>query len=843
MLNNYLKRTAAGILSAAVVASAIPFSTYAPFLETVSLSASAAVTATYYDYNYSTKNFDSVTMECSVIDSETELATNENGQLILSGGWYVVVGEVTWEPRVIVNNDVRLILSDNCKLTVNQGIQVEGEDTLMISATSFGDEMGELIANVDIDLYEAAAIGSDRQVDSGKITINGGKISAYGGGNSAAIGGGVGGKCNTITINGGIIWAEGQSFGPGIGSGAHSSGGEIVINGGEITAYGNQYAGGIGGGHMGKNVTITINGGKIEAMAGEKCPLGISDGNTPYYDSQTIIVGDGVELREYRKGYTITKTDAQQWNDVFKSLGKLVSVEAHGHAFSDVYECNGKSHWHPCTAQGCDLTDYFGVEQSGYGDHIDENEDGLCDVCLFDMQLEREKEQSIALLKEAAKDYPSDKADTILENAIAAINAANTIEEVTAITDQASVDFVSELLDAFVANLVPADAPASLNEYADSMVLQMKSSHTIDDLLELLNETVSETHKRYAQAYDDNKENAQTVINNAADGDQSDAMAQILEEFNDDLDECETISEVNKAVSAAKTKISRLHAVVPEFVGMNAAVGGDICLEFCLTIPQSYADGLNGSVVISMNGAEDKNFTDFGTPDENGDYHFAYNINAIQMGETITAAYVDKDGETVSEQSITFEEYTAKLLNETSILGQRIFLDAILNYGNAAQQALSAVNGWELGKDYAAMTRVYQKPADHSEELKAYQANVQRNTEDADVTRMQFSVLFDSKAELNLYLTADAEPTVSVGSVIDGEKCEGTDNVWKYVISDYRAFKLGDAKTVDINSKSICIENFSPMSYAYAMLSDADEKTADLANAFYEFYIAAQALL
>ena len=68
--------------------------------------------------------------------------------------------------------------------------------------------------------YAGAAIGSGLNSTAGTITINGGEITAIGGGQAAAIGSGsYGGKCGNISITGGEIQASGGYQGAGIGTG------------------------------------------------------------------------------------------------------------------------------------------------------------------------------------------------------------------------------------------------------------------------------------------------------------------------------------------------------------------------------------------------------------------------------------------------------------------------------------------------------------------------------------------------------------------------------------------------------------------------------------------------
>lgn len=102
----------------------------------------------------------------------------------------------------------------------------------------------------------------------GKVTINGGDITATGGVDGGA---GIGGGKNNagfVTINGGDITATGGAGGgAGIGGGK-SSAGFVTINEGRIHATGGNDEGcGIGSGKWGRNSNININGGNVTASS------------------------------------------------------------------------------------------------------------------------------------------------------------------------------------------------------------------------------------------------------------------------------------------------------------------------------------------------------------------------------------------------------------------------------------------------------------------------------------------------------------------------------------------------------------------------------------------------
>lgn len=144
--------------------------------------------------------------------------------------------------------------------------------------------------------YNNQKYGSSDYFDGtpGRITINGGNITAVGGHQAAGIGGGVNSASTSseIVINGGEITAIGGRFATGVGDGDSFNGGtdggtsgaylndhSITVNGGRLHAYGGTSAAGLGTtdhvsssqGFQGSyhGLEITVNGGTVYATSGE----------------------------------------------------------------------------------------------------------------------------------------------------------------------------------------------------------------------------------------------------------------------------------------------------------------------------------------------------------------------------------------------------------------------------------------------------------------------------------------------------------------------------------------------------------------------------------------------
>lgn len=123
-----------------------------------------------------------------------------------TGGWYVVVGDVTISSRVTVDGEVRLILTGGATLTASKGITVADSDKGSNSLTVYGQDGGT--GKLEADLSSVTNASSDAtgigggasNSSSGTVNIHGGVLTLSGGANAAGIGGGHGGSGGTINV-------------------------------------------------------------------------------------------------------------------------------------------------------------------------------------------------------------------------------------------------------------------------------------------------------------------------------------------------------------------------------------------------------------------------------------------------------------------------------------------------------------------------------------------------------------------------------------------------------------------------------------------------------------------
>lgn len=196
------------------------------------------------------------------------------GQTTLEGKAYVVGDgvETNIASRITVtgteDSPTYLILCDGAKLVVNGGIDVASGKALVICGQTLGTGVLEVTGTPS-----CSGIGGGIGSAAGRVTIDGGMVTAFGGMAAAGIGGGNGGAGGEVTINGGVVDATSPFFGAGIGGGNGGAGGSVTVNGGEITATGGAAdAIGEGLGISDGPGTLTFGDGDWLVKAGDAAP-------------------------------------------------------------------------------------------------------------------------------------------------------------------------------------------------------------------------------------------------------------------------------------------------------------------------------------------------------------------------------------------------------------------------------------------------------------------------------------------------------------------------------------------------------------------------------------------
>ena len=233
---------------------------------------------------YEAKNGDVLTGELDVTNHPVKISIADGAAVTLNGVTINGVDNSSYSwAGITCLGDATIILANGSTNTVKgfssnySGIFV-AHNTSGTEYTLTIDGDGSLNASTNTNPYGngGAGIGGGLNINCGNIIINGGNITATGGGQSPGIGGGIGvGSCGNITINGGTITATGgygaSGIGCGVGGSMISSCGNITISGGTITATGGYGASGIGNSSAGgcDNVTINNTVTKVTARMGD----------------------------------------------------------------------------------------------------------------------------------------------------------------------------------------------------------------------------------------------------------------------------------------------------------------------------------------------------------------------------------------------------------------------------------------------------------------------------------------------------------------------------------------------------------------------------------------------
>ena len=251
---------------------------------------------------------------------------NDGGNITISGGTVTAHGGV--KAAGIGGG----YYSDAEEITITGGTVTAhgGENAAGIGGGDDGDSGNITISDGTVTAhggYNAAGIGGGEGGDAEEITITGGTVTAYsyssgdsgagiGGGGGVSGGGSGGGSGGKITIEGGTVSANAtynSGFpGAGIGCGIFGPGAEIIITGGTINATSmSTQSAAIGGSLETPDVSVTITGGTIIANG---YPSGIGSGYlspncsvTINGDAKVTATGKvGIGVGESSPGCTVT---------------------------------------------------------------------------------------------------------------------------------------------------------------------------------------------------------------------------------------------------------------------------------------------------------------------------------------------------------------------------------------------------------------------------------------------------------------------------------------------------------------------------------------------------------
>ncbi len=447
-----------------------------------------SVRATYLDYNETTGKVD---IEREVWDV-FEVVEPKYG---FRSGWNIIKGNVVFEDRIEILDNVNLILADGATLTAKKGISWNIRNNLSIYAQSNDkDAMGKLVVP-GAETY-CAGIGADGGGICGSIAIYGGNVTATGGLFGAGIGGSNCGICGNITIRGGIVTVQGGQSGAGIGGGDHSSVcGAITISGGIVTAQGGESGAGIGSGGYGSTCgAVTLSGGYIKATAGQDAvPIGAGYeafcGSVSVAKACTSVTDGSTRYINYMiPGTAPTCTDAGNAACYFDPLNEIYYSDVSFAADKYIGDAEAFATW---KAQGgggyvaplghdwqfVDETLHKCARCEVAAAHTYDG-DFICDDCdgpliATAIAVTKAQGEAKAELVAAVGEKPSDTLASILNHACTEVDAALTLDAVAAAKEQGLSDVETQKateLEARKAEYLPGcERILESDEYSDAV--------------------------------------------------------------------------------------------------------------------------------------------------------------------------------------------------------------------------------------------------------------------------------------------------------------------------------------------------------------------------------------
>ncbi len=469
------KRILALVLAVAMMITALP------------IFAFAATGVTYYDYDATAGKLVETTLPAGSYETLTAKYITDNWSEIVAG-WYVIEDDINLPDEFLfVLGDVKFILADGVTMTVlGIGVEAESNSTFAVYAQSTGNDMGQIVT---LGFEGGAGIGGGSEVDSGDISIYGGIINAAGGSGAAGIGcgyAGIGGNtsCGTISIYGGIINAVGGSGAAGIGIGD-----AVAVRTSSCD-------------------TISVYGGYVKAVAGGEEIAPISNlnssctattvGNARYVNYAPVAAveatctkaGHDAYVKDcvsgnYYEEFPFTENGLIGNAEALAAIRQQIAAEeaaklaaAKDDAIAALNDAAGENVSAAMTAILNDAK--AAVKAAKTVETVAAAKTGWLHV----IELQKAKELVIKELRRNVGEELSEGMAAVLNDAIAAVNAATTEEEVIAAKEAGLAAIaLRDLKDQAILGLTSAAGPTPLSQ---------PMAAVLNDAISLVNEAVTE---------------------------------------------------------------------------------------------------------------------------------------------------------------------------------------------------------------------------------------------------------------------------------------------------------------------------------------------------------------
>ena len=482
------------------------------------------VSVKYYDYNATSKQFLQVTIDPYM--DELQGVCSSDTDVEIDGGYYVVFGNVTVNGTLTVSDDTDLILGDGATLTVTNGVVLDGGDLSVYAQTLDTAKMGSLV--VTATSANKAAIGGD-----GDLVVNGGIITATGAANAAGIGSNAEGACGNITLNGGVIVANGGTGAAGIGCGVNGTCGTITVN----------------------ETFSVFAGNAADSLA--YCAA--------YSDEQYAQICKGIQTAAVSptcfgvgcKAYIQNTADAlyYEMSDSGVKIGDAEALAAWKAEGGAGYIAIVDHDWVAVDENGHKCTYCEDVQPHTYV-----NAPYICDACGYE-DLKTARADAKAAFDEAAGENPTDAMKTVLSSAKSAVDAAETVEAVAAAKETwlpvVELRLVKDTAIAAVSAVVgetPSAAVQAGVHAAENLINAAETAAEVESVktavLPVITALVEAEAEAAAQTLADAKAAAKAALTDAAGDEPSEALAVILSDACDAVDEAATVAAVQTAEEA-----------------------------------------------------------------------------------------------------------------------------------------------------------------------------------------------------------------------------------------------------------------------------------------------------
>ena len=753
----------------------------------------------------------------------------------------------------------------------------------------------------------AAGIGGGDGGDGGTVRIYGGTVTANGGRGAAGIGGGCDGNGGTVRIYGGAVTANGgfDADGIGGGSGGDGDGGTVYISGGTVTAVGGTvnsagqatgHGKGIGNGYGYEGGTLFITGGVVRAegstaFSGDVTlssnmtayDIGDSEENAPAttaltsgkkilvkptpYDYLAVIKGayidTGIKPTENTRVVmdVDVKGETEYWFGVWDTDYNR-SAFALGNDGSGIYAGYGNqggtnsmgplsNGYHTVEMNKHEV--YFdGMHYSGIAHHYSAEGFPIQHTLYLFAQNRAGKATADAKQKDIhcygceiyegdtlVREYVPGKNNLGLSGLWDLVNGVFVFEEIkgttamTALNDTAEA--VSEQKPTCTENGHILYYRRGFNYYSDE-----ECTKKITDLSAWLSATA---------------ENGGGMIP---------AAGHTWQSLDGEKHKCSVCQAEEEHTDSGTGKCSVCGGIAGSamFDGVSLTLASDIYMNFYMQFVNDEVR-TNGKTVFTIGGRTVEGVTaEFN--EEKGRYYFTCPLNALEMAETVTAAFTC-GGETCT-MTYSIPEYLAEILTGTDEAGReypdelKTLAEKIANYGHFAQIYLASLHSETvtIGEDgYAEM-----KAGDASTDVTAAQTALASReiTVDPPTTGkyalLGRTVYFDSATALNYYITVKDGGTLTADDIVCAEGksftvkkttvMTGEGSVTAFVISvkDINALELDTDFTVTVGKGDDTLKIIgSVFAYCNAVMSKNGQTDAakDAMAAIYEYYLAAKA--